>query len=110
MFVGCFAGLIPGDLAGDLTSIGTLFAFVIVCIGVWMMRHLQPDLKRPFKTPWVPIVPIGGMIVCSIMIISLDTRTQLTALGWMLFGFSIYFLYSKSHSKIQVAAEAEVSK
>jgi APA family basic amino acid/polyamine antiporter len=110
VFVGCFAGLIPGDLAGDLTSIGTLFAFVIVCIGVWMMRHLQPDLKRPFKTPWVPIVPIGGMIVCSIMIISLDTRTQLTALGWMLFGFSIYFLYSKSHSKIQVAAEAEVSK
>ncbi len=106
LFVGFFAGLIPGDLAGDLTSIGTLFAFVIVCIGVWMMRHIQPDLKRPFKTPWVPIVPIGGMIVCSIMIISLDTRTQLTALGWMLFGFCIYFPYSKSHSKIQVAAEA----
>jgi basic amino acid/polyamine antiporter, APA family len=110
LFVGLFAGLIPGDLAGDLTSIGTLFAFVIVCIGVWMMRHLQPEMKRPFKTPWVPVVPIGGMIVCSIMIISLDTRTQLTALGWMLFGFCIYFLYSKSHSKIQIAAEAEARK
>jgi basic amino acid/polyamine antiporter, APA family len=100
LFVGAFAGFIPGDLAGDLTSIGTLFAFVLVCIGVWIMRHSEPAMHRPFKTPLVPLVPILGMIVCGAMIVSLDHRTQLTAFCWMLFGFLIYFAYGRSHSKL----------
>lgn len=100
VFVGAFAGFIPGDIAGDLTSIGTLFAFMLVCIGVWMMRGIEPNLARPFRTPLVPIVPILGVVICGGMIVSLDHRTQLTAFFWMLFGFLIYFLYSRRHSNL----------
>ena len=99
-FVGAFAAFIPGSLAGDLTSIGTLFAFVLVCIGIWILRHAQPGLARPFRTPLVPLVPILGVLVCSGMIISLDRQTQLTALAWMLIGFIVYFSYGISHSKL----------
>ncbi len=99
LFVGLFAAFIPGSLAGDLTSIGTLFAFVLVCIGVVIMRRSEPSLKRPFRTPLVPVVPILGMIVCGGMIISLDINTQMTALGWMILGLLVYFLYGRSHSK-----------
>ncbi len=99
LFVGLFAAFIPGSLAGDLTSIGTLFAFVLVCIGIIIMRRSEPSLKRPFRTPLVPLVPILGMVVCGGMIISLDINTQITALGWMLLGLLIYFLYGRSHSK-----------
>ena len=101
-FVGAFAGFIPGSMAGDLTSIGTLFAFVLVCIGVWILRRAQPGLHRPFKTPMVPLVPILGMLVCSAMIISLDHRTQITAACWMLVGFLIYFGYGRTHSKLNL--------
>jgi APA family basic amino acid/polyamine antiporter len=100
VFVGLFAGFLPEDIAGKLTSIGTLFAFVLVCIGVIIMRRIQPTLHRPFKTPLVPLVPILGVLVCTAMIVSLDPRTQLTALGWMLIGFLIYFLYGRIHSKL----------
>lgn len=99
-FVGLFAAFIPGSMAGDLTSIGTLFAFVVVSIGIWVMRRTDPSVERPFKTPLVPIVPLLGALVCSAMIISLDHRTQITALVWMLIGFAIYFLYSKGNSKL----------
>ncbi len=99
-FVGAFGAFLPGSLAGDLTSIGTLFAFVLVCIGVWIMRHSEPAQHRPFRTPLVPVVPILGVIVCGGMIISLDRRTQLTALGWMLIGLVLYFLYGRSHSAL----------
>ncbi len=109
-FVGIFAAFIPGEMAGDLTSIGTLFAFVLVSIGVWMMRGIQPTLARPFRTPLVPLVPILGAVVCGGMIISLDNRTQLTALGWMLIGLCIYFLYSRSHSKLNEAVLEAVAK
>lgn len=100
IFVGVFGGFIPGSVAGDLTSIGTLLAFVIVCIGVMVMRKTNPDIPRPFKTPLVPIVPILGIIVCGAMIVSLDRNTQLLALAWMLIGLVIYFGYSRSHSKL----------
>lgn len=100
VFVGLFAAFIPGSMAGDLTSIGTLFAFVLVSIGIWVMRRTDPSVERPFKTPLVPIVPLLGALVCSAMIISLDHRTQITALVWMLLGFVIYFLYSRGNSKL----------
>ena len=100
VFVGLFAAFVPESLAGDLTSIGTLFAFVLVCIGVWIMRGMAPNQARPFRTPLVPLVPILGVLVCSAMIIALDTTTQLTALAWMMLGFIVYFLYGKNHSKL----------
>ena len=100
IFVALLGGFLPGDITGDLTSIGTLFAFLLVCIGVWIMRRTNPDAKRPFRAPWVPLVPILGVIVCGGMIAGLDRTTQLAALGWMVFGLFIYFLYAKSHSKL----------
>ncbi|MBV9501500.1 MAG: amino acid permease [Acidobacteriaceae bacterium] len=100
LFVGAFASFIPESLAGDLTSIGTLFAFCLVCIGVWIMRGLEPAMHRPFRTPLVPLVPILGVIVCGGMIVSLDHRTQLTAFCWMIIGLFIYFLYGKNHSQL----------
>lgn len=101
VFVGLFAGFIPESVAGNLTSIGTLFAFILVCIGVIILRKADPNRPRPFKTPLVPIVPILGVIVCAAMIIGLDSKTQITALVWMLIGLFIYFGYSKTHSKLQ---------
>jgi len=101
VFVGLFAGFIPESVAGNLTSIGTLFAFILVCIGVIILRKADPSRPRPFRTPLVPIVPILGVIVCAAMIIGLDTKTQLTALVWMLIGLLVYFGYSKTHSKLQ---------
>ncbi|NML20964.1 amino acid permease [Pseudoflavitalea sp. G-6-1-2] len=100
IFVGAFAGFVPGHLAGDLTSIGTLFAFVLVSAGVWIMRKSDPKVPRPFRTPAVPFVSTMGILVCTAMIISLDHVTQLTALVWMIIGLVIYFSYSKSRSKL----------
>jgi APA family basic amino acid/polyamine antiporter len=110
LMVGSFAGFIPGDLAGDLTSIGTLFAFVLVCIGVWIMRVKQPDARRPFRAPLVPLVPILGVLVCGGMIASLDHRTQLTALCWMIFGLLIYVSYGRTHSKLARGNEEPVEQ
>lgn len=105
LFVGSLATLLPGDITGDLTSIGTLFAFVLVSAGVWIMRVKQPNVVRPFRTPLVPVVSTLGVLVCTAMIISLDKTTQLTALGWMIIGLVIYFSYSRSHSKHKAVGE-----
>ena len=101
LFVGFFGGFIPGSVAGDLTSIGTLFAFVLVCVGILIMRKTDPDRVRPFRAPLVPFVPIMGILVCTAMIMSLDKMTLLTAGSWMLFGFLVFFLYSRHHSKLK---------
>lgn len=100
LFVGLFAAFLPESVAGDLTSVGTLFAFVVVCFGVIVLRKKEPNLVRPFKTPLVPLVPILGIIVCAGMIVSLPTETQLSALGWMIAGLLIYFGYSRHNSKL----------
>jgi len=105
VFVGIFAGFIPGSVAGDLTSFGTLFAFVIVCLGILIMRKKNPEIPRPFKTPLVPLVPILGMIVCSFMIIALDLFTLASAGVWMIFGLIIYFIYSRKHSTLHNSKE-----
>jgi APA family basic amino acid/polyamine antiporter len=101
VFVGVFAGFIPGSMAGDLTSIGTLFAFVLVCVGVWIMRVKNPEIKRAFKTPLVPLVPILGIIVCSAMIALLDPYTIMVAGIWMVVGLIIYFSYSRYNSHLR---------
>lgn len=100
LFVGAFAAFVPGSVAGDLTSIGTLLAFVLVCIGVIIMRKSDPNTIRPFRTPLVPLVPILGVLVCTAMIIGLPTDTQISALGWMVLGLVVYFGYSKKNSKL----------
>jgi APA family basic amino acid/polyamine antiporter len=102
-FVGAFGAFLPESLAGDLTSVGTLFAFVLVCVGVIIMRKIKPNVHRPFRTPLVPLVPILGVLVCGAMIGTRDSQTLVTALGWMLLGFIIYFLYGQSHSKLNKA-------
>ena len=101
IFVGLFAAFVPGSVTGDLTSIGTLFAFVLVSAGVWIMRVNDPGRTRPFKTPLVPLVPILGILVCTAMIVSLDAFTLEMALGWMIVGLAIYFTYSKNNSKLR---------
>ncbi len=105
VFVGLFAAFVPGSVAGDLTSIGTLFAFVLVCAGVLILRKTDPNMIRPFKTPLVPLVPILGIIVCTAMIISLPNETLLSAFIWMCLGLILYFVYSKNHSKLRNPAD-----
>ncbi|MDO7877514.1 amino acid permease [Hymenobacter sp. ASUV-10] len=105
VFVGAFAAFVPGSLAGDLTSFGTLLAFVLVSAGVWIMRRSDPAQPRPFRaplsSPLFPFVPIMGIIVCLGMIVALDAFTLKVALGWMLLGFIVYFLYGQRNSKLQ---------
>jgi APA family basic amino acid/polyamine antiporter len=98
-FVGLFAAFVPGDIVGDMTSIGTLFAFILVCAGIWILRVKQPGLQRQFKTPLVPLVPIMGMLVCGAMIFGLGYMNWLRLAIWMAVGFIIYFSYSRFHAK-----------
>lgn len=101
LLVGAFAGFVPGDIVGDMTSIGTLFAFILVCISVIVLRKTEPDLKREFTTPWVPVVPILGILVCAAMIFGLGWTNWLRLFGWLAIGFVIYFGYSKKRSVLR---------
>src|SRR5579863_6072411 len=101
--VAVFASFIPiGDLA-TLVNIGTLLAFVIVCAGVWVLRRKRPDLPRPFKTPWVPLVPILGIITSLAAMASLPAKTWYRLLIWLAIGMVIYFAYSRRHSRVRKA-------
>lgn len=100
VIVGLFAAFVPGDIVGDMTSIGTLFAFILVCISVIVLRKTDPDMKREFKTPFVPFVPILGILVCLAMIYGLGWPNWLRLIAWMSVGCVIYFLYGKKNSKL----------
>ena len=101
VFTSLFAAFLPEDIVGEMTSIGTLFAFILVCIGVWILRVKRPDLERAFKTPAVPVVAILGIIVCGAMIYGLGWTNWLRLIGWLAVGMIIYFGYSRRHSKLQ---------
>jgi APA family basic amino acid/polyamine antiporter len=101
ILVGLFAAFVPGDIVGDMTSIGTLFAFMLVCAAVIVLRKTNPELKREFKTPLVPLVPILGILVCGAMIFGLGWTNWLRLVVWLAVGFVIYFGYSRKHSKLQ---------
>ena len=100
LIVGAFAAFVPGDIVGDMTSIGTLFAFILVCISVIILRKKEPDMVREFKTPFVPFVPILGIIVCLAMIAGLGWTNWLRLIGWLAIGLGVYYFYGKNHSKI----------
>jgi len=103
VIVGLFAAFIPGDVVGDMTSIGTLFAFMLVCIAVIILRKTDPDLPRQFRTPWVPLIPILGVVACGLMILGLGWTNWLRLFGWLALGFIIYFGYSKKNSHLKDA-------
>ena len=94
------AGLFPIGLLGELVSIGTLLAFVIVCAGIIVLRYRSPELVRPFRTPWVPVVPALGILFCGFLMTSLPSDTWWRLIIWMAIGLVIYFAYGKSHSKL----------
>ncbi|MFZ1370419.1 MAG: amino acid permease [Ferruginibacter sp.] len=100
LFVSAFAAFVPARVVGEMTSIGTLFAFILVCIGVWVMRKKMPELPRAFKTPMVPLVPILGIVVCLFMMVFLPMDTWIRLLVWMLIGMDIYLVYGAKHSHL----------
>ncbi len=99
-FVSLFAAFVPARVVGEMTSIGTLFAFILVCIGIWVMRRKMPELPRSFKTPMVPLVPILGIVTCLFMMVFLPMDTWIRLLVWMLIGMDIYLAYGAKHSKL----------
>jgi len=101
VFTGLFAGFIPEDIVGEMTSIGTLFAFILVCLGVWILRVRRPELERAFKVPALPAVSILGIVVCGSMIYGLGWTNWLRLIVWLAIGLTIYFSYSCKHSKVQ---------
>ena len=106
VFTALFGGFIPGDIVGEMTSIGTLFAFILVCAGVWILRVRRPDLERAFKAPVLPVVSILGIIVCGAMIYGLGWTNWLRLAVWLVIGLVFYFTYGRRHSKLQKETEA----
>ena len=99
-FVSIFAGFVPVSDLGHMVSIGTLLAFVLVCIGVLVMRKKMPHAPRAFRTPLVPFVPIAGIVVCLYLMYSLPSESWFRLVIWMALGVAIYFLYGKRNSKL----------
>ena len=104
IFVAIFASVIPIGILGELVSIGTLLAFVIVCAGVWVIRRTDPDLPRPFRTPMVPFVPIMGILISLLMMAGLPGDTWLRLIVWLIIGMVLYFTYGRYHSRVQLLA------
>lgn len=98
LFVSVFAAFVPANVVGEMTSIGTLFAFILVCIGVVVMRKNQPDAPRAFKTPLVPLVPILGVATCLFMMVFLPLDTWIRLVAWMMIGFDVYLFYGMRNS------------
>jgi APA family basic amino acid/polyamine antiporter len=101
VFTSLFAAFLPEDIVGEMTSIGTLFAFILVCIGVWILRVKRPDVERAFRTPAVPVTATLGILVCGSMIYGLGWTNWLRLIGWLIVGLIIYFGYSRRHSRLQ---------
>jgi basic amino acid/polyamine antiporter, APA family len=95
------AGFFPIGLLGELVSIGTLLAFVIVCVGIMVLRRTRPDIPRPFRTPFVPVVPLLGILICFGMMAFLPGDTWIRLIVWMGLGLIIYFAYGKNHSRFR---------
>jgi APA family basic amino acid/polyamine antiporter len=107
VFAATVAGLLPVDLLGELVSIGTLFAFIVVCIGVLVLRKTRPDLPRPFRVKWVWFVAPAGVGMCALMIAFLPQSTWWRLVVWTAIGVVIYFAYSYKHSRLRNGSTAE---
>ena len=99
--VGGLAAFVPARVAGEMTSIGTLFAFTLVCAAVLIVRKSMPDVHRAFKTPFVPVIPILGILTCLCMMLFLPADTWIRLVLWMLIGLDVYALYGVKHSKLE---------
>ena len=106
-YVGLFGAFAPIQLVGEMTSIGTLFAFVLVSIGILVMRKTHPDLPRPFRTPLVPLVPIMGILANLGLMAGLGLENWMRLFIWMALGFAIYFGYSRHRSNLQRSLAAK---
>jgi APA family basic amino acid/polyamine antiporter len=108
ILVGLLAAIVgsvtPIDDIGRMVNIGTLLAFVIVCIAVMVLRRTNPGQARPFRTPWVPVVPVLGIIFNGYMMLKLGWINWARLFGWLAIGLAIYFLYSRHHSRVSNAA------
>lgn len=103
--IGILAAVVPARLAGEMTSIGTLFAFTLVCAGVLIVRKTMPDAPRSFRTPWVPFVPVAGILTCVGMMLFLPADTWIRLVMWMMIGLDIYACYGMRHSLIEPGKE-----
>lgn len=99
LFISIIAAFSSLELVGEMTSIGTLLAFVIVCIGVLILRYTHPEYPRPFRTPWVPLVPLAGVIVCMSMMVSLQIDSWIRLILWTVIGLVIYAYYGRQHAR-----------
>jgi len=108
IFVALLGGFLPLRILAELVNIGTLFAFVVVCAAVLIMRKTHPEAERPFKAPLFPFVPIMGIITCLILMFSLPEENWLRLFVWLAIGFAIYFLYSVKHSKLRKLNQNEL--
>ena len=108
LFVASMAGLIPLSILAEMTSIGTLFAFVIVCGAVLVMRKTNPNAVRPFRAPFVPLIPILGILTCLLLMFSLPAENWYRLIIWLLIGLVIYFLYGRRHSVMSKHTEHEI--
>jgi APA family basic amino acid/polyamine antiporter len=100
VFTGVIAAFIPADVTGEMTSIGTLFAFILVCAGIWILRVRRPDLERGFKVPMAPVICTLGIITCGAMIYGLGWTNWMRLIVWLAIGVVFYFAYGKSHSRL----------
>jgi APA family basic amino acid/polyamine antiporter len=110
IFVAALAGLLPLGILADMTNIGTLLAFVIVCAAVLIMRRTNPDAERPFRAPWVPFVPIAGIGTCLLLMFSLPAENWLRLAIWLAIGLVIYFCYGRRHSTLGKELRGEITK
>jgi APA family basic amino acid/polyamine antiporter len=109
VFVALLTGFLPIDALLHLTNIGTLFAFVIVCAAVLIMRRTNPEAERPFRVPLYPLVPILGILTCLLLMFSLPVENWYRLIAWMALGFVVYFLYGYQHSELRKRGEPVVS-
>jgi basic amino acid/polyamine antiporter, APA family len=107
LLVAFFAGVIPLNKLAELTNIGTLFAFITVSIGVLILRKTQPNLKRAFKVPMVPFIPLLAVAFCGYLVLQLPATTWISFVAWLLIGLVIYFLYGRKHSTLNNMKDVE---
>ncbi|MBM3402808.1 MAG: amino acid permease, partial [Bacteroidetes bacterium] len=108
VFISLFAGLVPVSDLGHMVSIGTLFAFTLVCIGIMVLRTSLPNAVRPFRTPFVPFVPAMGIMVCLYLMYSLPKESWIRLFIWMALGVVVYFIYGKKHSKVRELRDGKI--